>query len=154
RRSWTLDDRAARRPHLPSRAAFAGAAAALLAIATALPFYAQSSALDAARQRLERAKDDAPAAAWLRQEIDRLAQDADFVATERARFANPLRLLASLTDAIPDDTSLDALTVQGRRLQIRGNSSDAARLIERLANSGKFAEPAFSGPVVRRAETG
>jgi general secretion pathway protein L len=138
----------ARDRSLPTLAA---AATALAILAVAIPFFRQSQALTAAEARLAAATASAAEAAGLRQKIDRLTQTAELIAAERTRVGDPLHALAEATRAVPDDTYLITFTLQDSRVAIGGYSPDAARLIERLARSSAFTDPAFTGPVVRGA---
>ncbi|MCE0742846.1 PilN domain-containing protein [Acetobacter sicerae] len=57
--------------------------------------------------------------------------------------------LRQLSEQIPDDTYLTALTIQGQHLEIQGISHSAARLLETLDRGGMLKDPVFDGPIVR-----
>lgn len=146
-RTLPLDEARARgRPRLARRTALA---AALAFLAIAMPVIRQSMALADAEERLAAAKAGAAEAGRLRLEMERLSRVAGFLADERRRAGSPLATLAATTRVIPDDTYLATLSVRAGRIAMTGVSADAAGLIERLANSPAFRDPAFAGPVVR-----
>jgi general secretion pathway protein L len=58
-----------------------------------------------------------------------------------------LELLDELTRRIPDDTSLDKLTVTGDRLVMVGQSRAAPALVGLLQASPMLREPALAGAV-------
>jgi general secretion pathway protein L len=131
--------------------ALTGLAALLALCAIGLPF---------ARQSLEEARLDdriaqlRPALA----ELDRLRAKAkslgsgeggDIVATERAQAGDPLTVLSSLTELLPDDTYLLEFAMAGRQITMHGQSAASARLIERLARQPDIADPTFAAPVTR-----
>ena len=68
---------------------------------------------------------------------------------ERSRFADPLQVLAGLTEALPDDTYLSDLLLKGHKLTVAGQSSSATRLIGILATNALFHDPSFVAPVTR-----
>ena len=67
---------------------------------------------------------------------------------------DPLRVLADLTDILPDDTSLIELSLRDRALSIAGQSAAAARLIPALAADPAIRNPAFAAPVTRNELSG
>jgi general secretion pathway protein L len=76
-------------------------------------------------------------------------QGGDVLAAERARLGDALKILAAVTDATPDDTSLSDLTLHERQVSLTGRSADAARLIGLLAAVPALKDPAFSAPLTR-----
>ena len=70
------------------------------------------------------------------------------------RWATRWRYLAALTGILPDDTYLESLTLQHRRLAVTGRSARAARLIGLLAANPVIRNPAFAAPVTRAPEGG
>jgi general secretion pathway protein L len=132
----------------PGRRRYALVLAALLALlALALPVIRQQQALDDARARIAALTPAAAQAAALRQ---RLVAAAGFSAVlTGAADAGPLRTLARLTAALPDDTYLADLTLKSGVLTFDGQSADAARLIALLAATPGLRNPSFAAPVTR-----
>jgi general secretion pathway protein L len=79
--------------------------------------------------------------------MDGSAGGGGTIFAERARLADPLRVLADLTDALPDDTFLSDFHLLGQRITISGQSAVATKLIGILASSQRFQDPSFASPV-------
>jgi general secretion pathway protein L len=122
----------------------------LLAIgAAAIPFVRQSVALAQLDREIADARPAAADVEKLRQKIDRVSSNADFVAGERNKAARALDTLAALTRLLPDDTYLTGLELRQKKLTMTGRSAGAARLIAALAADPLFRDPVFSAPVTR-----
>jgi general secretion pathway protein L len=139
----------------PSRAgpALAWLCAVLAVVAVATPFAQQSAALGDAERRIETLRPDVEAVERLRQRLEGDRQAAESVAAERARFGDPLKMLAAVTAALPDDTRLIELDYSLGKLVLTGQSRAAAPLIGDISRSPDLRDPAFSAPVTR-AEPG
>ncbi len=130
------------------------AGCALLALAAvSIPFLRQSLALAATEARIAALRPRANQAAALRQRLSAAEAGGAAVARERARLADPMDTLATLTALLPDDTHLTQLSLHEGRLEVSGLSQAAARLIGLLAASPALRNPSFAAPVTR-AETG
>lgn len=133
----------------------AGALFALaLAAAIATPFMRQERATSQIEARIETLRPDVDLAEGLRRRLTERAASADVVAAEAARVGNTLRILAAITDVLPDDTSLFNITLRDRALTLTGQSGSAARLIPALAADPAFRDPVFAAPVTRNEFTG
>ena len=73
----------------------------------------------------------------------------DVLAAQRAKVGDPLAVLATLTDVLPDDTVLTDFSLRQRVVTISGQSGGAARLIPALAADPALRDPAFTAPVTR-----
>jgi len=123
-------------------------ALACVAALMAAPFLHQQMALSETARALDEASPATRLAEGLRTRLDRaLHGPAALVAETRATGRLP-DILARLSDALPDDTYLTALTLKHRHLEFNGLSADAPALIGRLDSAG-FANAALSGPVLR-----
>jgi general secretion pathway protein L len=127
-------------PWLPR---LAGAAAALALAAAIMPWVAQQYALSAAEERLAVAHTSALQVAALREQVDRLGGRSSSAS------GGVLAALAATTDALPDGSYLQALSLHGNRLVLSGYSARAADLIGRFAQAPAFRAPAFQSPVAR-----
>ncbi len=128
----------------------AGIACTALALtAVGLPFVRQ--ALDRAdvENRIEMLRPRVAEAEALRQRIAGNEAGSDVIAAERARLGDPLRVIAAVTDILPDDTFLTEMQLRRGRLSLAGQSAAAARLIPALAAEPTFRNPAFVAPVTR-----
>jgi general secretion pathway protein L len=122
------------------------AALACLLLALGLHLLAAPKAVDVSQLR-----QDAAAAAALRQKVDRLAEP---VALLRARIAAaaPLPVLEELTRLLPDTVWLDSLRLRGEALEIGGTAPAAAALIPLFEASPRFAGPAFRAALTMTPE--
>ena len=125
-----------------------GACATLAATAILLPFLLQSLALAAVDQRIAALKPAVDQADALRARMSGAA-GTDVVAAERAHLGDALRVLAAVTDILPDDTYLTDLTMNDGKLGIAGQSAAASRLIPALAADPSLRNPSFVAPVTR-----
>jgi general secretion pathway protein L len=125
----------------------AGVAAICLFGTLLLTLHNRGERLDDLRQQVAAANDQARQARLLRNQLQVSAQAANFLATSRASRPTMLELLDELTRRIPDDTSLDKLTVNGDRLVMVGQSRAAPALVGLLQASPMLREPALAGAV-------
>ena len=123
------------------------AAAVLALIAITLPFARQLLALHAADASIAELQPSVDEAARLRRQITGGGGEA--VAAARAQLANPLKVLAATTQALPDDTHLTDFSLKNRKLSLIGQSAAAARLLGALAADPGFKDPAFAAPVTK-----
>jgi general secretion pathway protein L len=114
-----------------------------------LPFFHQSLEYSDIEARIAADRPPAMEAQALFSRLDGTAGGGDVIMAERHRFADPLRVLAGLTEALPDDTFISDFQLKGHKLAIAGQSSDATRLIGILAANVLFRDPSFASPVTR-----
>ncbi len=107
-----------RRPRGLALAAFACVALAVAAVA--VPFIQQELASRRLDARIAALRPDVDAADALRSRFAQQAGSADVVAAEGARVGDALRVLADVTEVLPDDTHLFELTLRDRVLTISG----------------------------------
>ncbi|WP_158746994.1 PilN domain-containing protein [Acidisphaera sp. L21] len=88
----------------------------------------------------------------LRRRIAANTSGTDVFSAENARIGNPLRALAAVTAALPDDTYLTAFAMRERKISIAGRSAGAARLINALSTDPELRDPAFDAPVTRAGD--
>jgi general secretion pathway protein L len=129
------------------------ACAAMAAATVAVPVLRQSLALAAAEDRMAELRPLVEQAEMLRQRIAAGSAGSGRIAAARRQAAEPLMIMAALTDILPDDTWLDGLSLRERHLVLEGHSAAATRLIAALANEALLHNPSFAAPVTR-AETG
>jgi general secretion pathway protein L len=115
----------------------------------AVPFVRQSIEMARLGTRIAALEPLAAEAARLRGGIEARAAGGSVVAAARDQVGDPLRALAAVTDALPDDSWLTDFVMQQRRLEIAGESRAAVQLIGRLSASPAILDPAFSAPVTR-----
>jgi len=121
----------------------------LLVTLVAVPFIRQSLAMARVNAGIAALAPSVDEAARLRRAIEARAAGGSLLAAARAQVGDPLRAIAAVTDALPDDSWLTDFTLQQRRLQIDGQSRDAVELIARLAANSAIVNPAFTAPVTQ-----
>ena len=134
------------RPSLPNFWAWSCGILAVCCIV--IPFLRQQMALDAADRVIAAHQAVADLGEALRRRI--AIADSSHAAIARARQAgDALQVLAALTDALPDGTWLNDLSLAGGDLSIDGQSDNAAKLIGLLAAIPTLRGPSFTAPVTR-----
>ncbi|MDT7949963.1 MAG: PilN domain-containing protein [Acetobacteraceae bacterium] len=142
---------APRRPVLIAGMILCGAMAIAAAV---LPFLRQQAKLDQLETQIAALRPQVDLAEGLRRRVADRAASADVVAAEATRVGDALRILATLTDLLPDDTSLYELSLHDRTVTLTGQSSHAARLIPALAADPAVHNPVLSAAVTRNEMTG
>jgi general secretion pathway protein L len=125
------------------------ACAALALAAIVVPFARQEIALARVNSRIEALTPQVDAVQSLRRRVETAAGAGAAQAMEQAGTADALKVLASTTQILPDDTFLTDLSLRKRKLSIGGQSGGAAKLIGLLAADPVFQNPAFSSAVTR-----
>jgi len=116
--------------------------------AIALPFMVQSIETRHVEAQLDGLQLQRHLAEQLRTRLDALTSGSALIDQEARKIGAPIDILAALTQALPDDTFLDNLTLKGGTLTIEGQSANAALLIGRLEQTGIIRDPSFAGPVL------
>jgi general secretion pathway protein L len=125
------------------------ACSALLVALIAIPFVKQSMAMMRVETRIATLGPSVAEAARLRGSIEAQAAGGSVFAAAHAEVGDPLRAVAAVTDALPDNSWLTDFVLQQRRLRVDGRSRAAAQLIARLAANPATLDPAFAAPVTR-----
>jgi general secretion pathway protein L len=121
----------------------------LLLALIALPFLRQSLEVASVEARIAALEPSVADAARLRRGIEAQSSGISMLAAARGQVGDPLRAIAAVTDALPDDSWLTDLVLEQRRLRIDGQSRKAVQLIARLAANPAIVDPAFAAPVTR-----
>jgi general secretion pathway protein L len=128
------------------RAAVCGCVALAL-IAIALPFVSQWQAERELDARIAALRPRVAEVDLLKRRIAAAASGADAFAAAEARAGDALKVLAAVTDALPDNTYLTGFSLRGRKLNLAGKSASAAGLIATLSAVPILRNPAFTAPV-------
>ena len=123
-------------------------------LALGLVRYNRSEALEALRADVAQANTEVREARLARNQLVAKVEAANFLVTRRAASPTMLELLDELTRRIPDDTSVDKLTVDDGRLVMVGQSRAAPALVGLLQASPLLEEPALTGAVQADPRTG
>ena len=131
-------------------AKLAGAVCAmLLAAACLVPVVRQEIAIHAAERVIQRERPAVATVEGLRRRLAATVSGADLLAAETARVGNPLRALAAVTAALPDDTYLVSFSLRERSMALSGRSAAATRLITTLSADPDLQDPSFDAPITR-----
>ena len=145
-----LDDSAVHRIVLSGKTrALAYGCAALAAIAVIAPFVKQAVLLGQVESRIAELKPQIDEVQQLRRRIESAGQGASQLAMEQAGSADPLKVLATTTEILPDDTHLTDLSLHKHKLNFSGQSEEAAKLIGLLTANPLYKNPAFTSAVTR-----
>ncbi|OYV32254.1 MAG: hypothetical protein B7Z80_27490 [Rhodospirillales bacterium 20-64-7] len=138
-------------PRPRRQTALSGLCAGLALACLAVPFARQQLALDEAAARIAQRAPAARIAEGLRTRLATAASGRAAIAAAR-RQGDALQILAALTQALPDDTSLAGLSLKSGGLTMDGQSADAPRLIALLAAVPGLQNPSFTAPVTRTSD--
>jgi general secretion pathway protein L len=127
-----------------------GVICACLAVAAiALPFALQFRRAATLDQEIARLAPRVRQTETLRQQLSSAARTGSVIAAARAEMSDPLAVLAAVTQALPNDSSLNQLTLNHLQLNIAGQSAAAAALLAALSAYPIMTNVAFSAPVTR-----
>lgn len=114
----------------------------------------RAEALSALQAEVAAAQVEVRQARLVRNQLVAKVDAANFLATRRAASPTMLELLDDLTRRVPDDTSVDKLSVIDGRLVMVGQSRAAPALVGLLQASPYLREPALTGAVQADPRTG
>ena len=126
----------------------------LSAAAIYLPLQERQAALAQLQDRLSGAKEESRKALLLREEIEALTEESQFLLNKRHRHPRVLLVLTEVTELFPDHTWVVRFGVSESNLSLSGFSKKASGLIGALEGSTIIADARFSGPIVADREIG
>jgi general secretion pathway protein L len=129
--------------------------AALIAIA--LPIWQKRDYAIALMRITEQARVQADAASALRQQLETMAADYNYVLGKKYAFPSTVQVVDDVTRLIPDDTWLTQFEMKSqtkgkdlrREMLLRGESANAGRLVTLLEESKLFTEAAPRSPTTK-----
>jgi general secretion pathway protein L len=98
---------------------------------------------------LAEAKASALATNQLRDRLDKLVADHNFLPDKKWTNYSPLLILDELSKLLPDDTFVMALEFDGKIVQIQGESGIASKLVEILDASPMFKDVGFKAQLTK-----
>lgn len=131
-----------------------GVAVVALLLALGLVRFNRADALAALRADVEAANLQVRDVRLARNQLVAKVEAANFLAGRRAASPTMLEILDDLTRRIPDDTSVDKLSVENGRIVMIGQSRAAPALVGLLQASPLLVEPALTGAVQADPRTG
>lgn len=111
----------------------------------------QGHMLASSEARIASLRDPALEASQLRRLIEERQAGEQLIRGARTRLGDPMQVLATLTDLLPDDTFLSDLSLRQGQLLVSGQSTEPAGLIRTLSASPLLRDPVFVAPVTRLA---
>ncbi len=128
--------------------ALAGAALLLLFIAMWQSLANREASVEAMTAEVEKAQNEAKQTSALAKKLEERAVSTSFLSRLKSDTTTMTELLADLTQRLPDDTFLERLTVDERgKVDVQGQSSNAAKLIDGLQKSEVLTNPGFAGTI-------
>jgi len=126
-------------------------------VAILLPIWQKRSYVIAMQQTTAAARVQADAASGLRQQLEAMTGDYNYVLGKKYGFPSQVQVLDDVTKLLPDDTWLTQLEVKSaprgkeprRELLLRGESANAGRLVSLLEESKVFVEAAPRSPTTK-----
>ena len=112
----------------------------------------RQNALDALQAEVQARAERARQVSAQRQQLADLVDGAAFLQQQAGRHPPLSAVWEELSQRLPDGTWLDKMSVEGRHLQLIGQSSEASGLVQQLEGSSLWRTPALSG--VLRGEGG
>ncbi len=121
----------------------------LSAMVLATPLWQKRQVVLALGEQLQRARKQAVEVSDLRRRLEQATRSAHALLDRKRSTPSVTRLLQRLTELVPDDSWVSYLDVRKGKVQLRGESPQAAALVERLARQPGFRNVAFRSPVVQ-----
>jgi general secretion pathway protein L len=121
----------------------------LLASSVVLPVVQKRMRIEAMELALEEAVVRAKSVQSLRDRIDQLQKESQFLNEQYLKRPSIVQIIRELTDVLPDDTWLNRLDISGAELQVQGQSETAALLIQLIESSPLFTNVRFRSAVVK-----
>ena len=128
--------------------ALAVLAIALLLIAMWESLGNRQMSVEAMTAEVEKAQADARQTSDLAKRLEERTASANYLLQQKRDTTTMTELLADLTKRLPDDTFLERLTVDDKgKVDVQGQSSNAAKLIDGLQKSEVLVNPGFTGTI-------
>jgi general secretion pathway protein L len=144
------------RSRLPGtlNAVFAVVIVLLLSTLAILPIWVDRSVAAALEQEVRKASKTAKEVESLRQEADKLSHEARFLLQKKRTEPVVSDMLEELSRVIPDNTWLNGLQFNEKKVVIQGQSPSASSLIELIEASPYFRNTSFVSPVTKDVTSG
>lgn len=127
--------------------------ALLLLTALALPLIKKQQQIRQIEPQLTAALAAAGDGIELRQQVEKLTTGSEFLVQKKRSTVSVLQIIAEISRILPDSTWLSKLDIHATEIQIQGQSSAAATLIQLLESSSLLRNARFRSPVVQVPRT-
>ena len=138
-----------RRSYTGLNVTLACAALAVAGLCAWLPLDAQQQTAKQLQAEQQRARVEATQAMALRDEFDAVQRASTFLAQARSARPAMVQVIEELTRALPDNTFLTRVMVNGDEVNLHGNSKAASELIAILDQLSLLDAVRFASPVTR-----
>jgi general secretion pathway protein L len=135
------------------RMALAGLCLALAVVAVTLPIVSKDRVIRELTTRVEVATDTAHEGNRLRSELESMAETSRFLAEKKESELMTVELINEISRILSDETWLYRLDVSRTEIQLQGQSTASASLIEAVESSPLFENARFRSQVVQVAGT-
>ena len=125
-----------------------------IVVLVALAFAQKLFAIHHLKERLIEIAGDVEATQKLVAETKTLAYRARYADEIKQTRTSPIVVLNTLSQILPDDSWLQALSLDGDKLSIQGHAKDALSLLPLLNSSGRFRDVKFDSEVVSDPDAG
>lgn len=152
-----LEEGADTQRHSPLRGLVYATSLLVLVLAIAavsLPLWVQQQYIDELEHAIQQVQDDVLTAKNVSRQIDQLVSDVDFIVARKQQAPLVIERMNDLTRVLPDDTWLHRFELKADKVQLHGESNNAAAVISLLENSKRFTETQFAAPLIKNAHTG
>jgi general secretion pathway protein L len=136
------------------RLLLSGLALLLLAAVLVLPVWQKRQAAISLMAPLAEAKQAAQATDQLREQLDKLVADYNFLPAKKWEAHSTVRLLDEISRRLPDDTFAIQFDFDGKIMQIQGESGSASTLVELLESSPLLKDVGFKAQLTKLQGTG
>ena len=126
----------------------------LLGLMAWLPAASQRAELQQLQLFEQQLRAQAAALTPIRQRRDQLITSQERLAAQRATEHDPLVLLSEITRLLPDNGWLNRFELKQGKLNLQGESANAANLIERFQNSPLISKVQFVSPITSDQRSG
>ena len=140
--------------HAPSarlrwRAGMAALAMLLLLALLAIPIWQKRAAANSLVDRLAQARAAAHEADALRDRLNKLAEEHNFLLDKKWDTPSALLVLEELSKLLPDDTFVVQLIFDGKSVEIQGDTASSTSLVETLETSPLFKDVSFKSQLTK-----
>lgn len=141
----------ARKPsvRLRWRAGMAALTMLLLVALLAIPVWQKRAAAMSLIDRLARAKAAAQEADALRDRLNKLVEEHNFLLDKKWNTPSALLVLEELSKLLPDDTYVARLVFDGKTIEIQGDTASSTSLVETLEASPLFGDVSFKSQIAK-----
>ncbi|MCB2099958.1 MAG: PilN domain-containing protein [Rhodobacterales bacterium] len=123
----------------------------LVAGLVAFPLWQRAETERQLTEEVAAAKLKADAVIKLRDRVDRLTEEASFLARRKQAVPVTVLILDEVTRRLPDDTWLEQMSIRNGEMTLYGNSPRASGILAEMEASDRFANVRFRAPVTRGA---